>query len=134
MELRAGTDLTIAAYGTGVNDALDAAELLQARGVSAAVVKLNVLKPLRAEQTLASLRTTGRLLAAEESCQSGCVGMELLSAAAAENVALRGVKLINLGEGIVGHGSPEELKKMLRLDGEGIAAAAMELLNGKTET
>ena len=134
VELRAGTDLTIAAYGTGVNDALDAAELLQARGVSAAVVKLNVLKPLRAERTLASLRTTGRLLAAEESCQSGCVGMELLSAAAAENVALRGVKLINLGEGIVGHGSPEELKKMLRLDGEGIAAAAMELINGKTET
>lgn len=134
VELRDGSDLTIAAYGVSVNDALDAAERLEARGVSAAVVKLNVLKPLRADKTLASLRKTGRLLVPEESCQSGCVGMELLSAAAAEQVSLHGVRLVNLGEGIVGHGSPEELKKMLRLDGEGIAEVAMELINGKAET
>lgn len=132
--LRDGTDVTIAAYGTGINDALDAAQRLEDQGVSAAVVKLNELKPLRAETALASLRKTGRLVVPEETCQSGCVGMELLSAAAAEHVSLRDVKLINLGEGIVGHGSPAELKNMLRLDGEGIAAAAMELINGKNTT
>lgn len=132
--LRDGADVTIAAYGTGINDALDAARRLEDQGVSAAVVKLNELKPLRAETALESLRKTGRLVVPEETCQSGCVGMELLSAAAAEHVSLRDVKLINLGEGIVTHGSPAELKKMLRLDGEGIAAAAMELINGKNAT
>lgn len=132
--LSEGSDLSIVAYGSQIHEALKAAELLKRKDISAEVVKLSTITPLQAEPVLRSLRKTGKLLVAEECCQSGCVGMEILSAAAAENVALSAVKLLNLGDGIVSHGSPEQLKKTLGLDGEGIAAAAMEMCNGKTET
>lgn len=132
--LTEGSDLTIAAYGAQIHEALRAAERLKEKGLSAEVVKLNVITPLKAEVTLASLRKTGALLVAEECCESGCVGMEILSAAAAEEVPLRAVKLMNLGDGIVGHGAPAELKNMLGLDGEGIAAAALEMHYGKNKT
>ncbi len=132
--LRAGADITIAAYGTQVPEALEAAALLAERGMSAEVVKLSRLKPLRAETVLQSLRKTGALLVAEECCESGCVGMEILAAAAAERVTVPLVKLINLGEGIVSHGSPAELKAKLGLDAAGIAAEAWELKHGKSKT
>lgn len=132
--LISGEDLTIAAYGAQIHEALRAAEILKEKGLSAEVVKLNVITPLKADVTLASLRKTGALLVAEECCESGCVGMEILSAAAAEHVPLKAVKLMNLGDGIVGHGSPAELKNMLGLDGEGIAAAALEMHHGKDKT
>lgn len=132
--LTEGEDLTIAAYGAEIQEALVAAEILKEKGLLADVVKLNTLTPLKAEKVLASLKKTGALLVPEECCESGCVGMEILSAAAAEHVPLREVKLVNLSGGIVSHGSPAELKKMLRLDGEGIAAAALEMKHGKSET
>ncbi|MBO5496888.1 MAG: 1-deoxy-D-xylulose-5-phosphate synthase, partial [Oscillospiraceae bacterium] len=40
--LREGSDLTIACYGTLVNEALDAADLLEAKGISAEIVKIGV--------------------------------------------------------------------------------------------
>ncbi len=132
--LRPGSDITIAAYGMEVQEALDAAELLEEKGLSAEVVKLSCLKPLRAEKVLDSLRKTGALLVPEECCESGCVGMEILSAAAAERVTVPLVTLVNLGEGIVSHGSPAELKAKLGLDGPGIAQRAWELKNGKSKT
>ncbi len=132
--LAEGADLTIAAYGAEIQEALAAAKILKEKGLSAEVVKLNTLTPLKADKVLASLKKTGALLVPEECCESGCVGMEILSAAAAERVPLGRVKLVNLGDGIVGHGAPAELKKMLRLDGEGIAGAALEMKHGESET
>ena len=60
--LREGTDVTLAAYGIGINSALAAAELLAARGVSAEVVKINRLAPLDMAEIAASVQKTGRLV------------------------------------------------------------------------
>ena len=126
--LTEGSDLTLVCYGTRVNEALDACDLLREKGVSVELIKLGAIKPNAFARTLASLEKTGRLVIAEEVCAPGCVGERLLAAAAGKGLALKGSALLNLGDGVVAHGSVPELLREYRLDGEGIAAAALSLL------
>lgn len=124
--LREGTDVTIAAYGTMINEAVKAAESLANEGISAKVVKLGRVLPLDAEPVLAAARETGRLVVAEEVCASGCIGGRIL--ASAEGEAGFKCRLLNLGEGIVGQGGTDKLRSLAGIDAAGIAAAAKELM------
>ncbi len=128
--LRAGTDVTVVSYGIGINDALYAAELLSKQGISAEVLKINRLAPLDITAAAASVRKTGRLIAAEDVCRSGSIGEKLLAALAEEGVSLSGARLLDLGEGILPNGAPEALRHQTGLDGEGIARAVTELIHG----
>ena len=124
--LREGTDVTIAAYGTMINEAVKAAESLANEGISAKVVKLGRVLPLDAEPVLAAARETGRLVVAEEVCASGCIGGRILASAGGE--AGFKCRLLNLGEGIVGQGGTDKLRSLAGIDAAGIAAAAKELM------
>lgn len=64
--LRPGGDLTIAANGICVSQALEAAERLAPRGVEAEVLDVAAVKPLDLETLAASVRKTGVLVTAEE--------------------------------------------------------------------
>lgn len=123
--LREGTDVTIVCYGTTVNDALKAADMLKDKGVSAGIVKLGRLSPPDFSLAVPAVEKTGRLVFPEEVCASGCVGERLL--AALSGSAEKG-RLINLGGGIVPQGGTRELRADAQLDADGIAAAAMELM------
>lgn len=123
--LREGRDVTIVTYGTLVNSALDAAELLSRDGVEAEVVKLSRLVPPDFGPALASLAKTRRLLAAEEVCAAGCMGERLLAAAAGGTAF--SYRLVNLGGGFVTQGSVPQLWKLSGLDAEGLARTAKEL-------
>ena len=133
--IRSGSDVTLVCYGTMVNQALSAAAILEKQGISAEIVKLGIIKPNSFELTLNSLKKTGRLLMAEEVCAPGSVGEQLAAAVAESRVPLKGIKLLNLGDGIVTHGSVQELLRDYGLDGEGIARSVMEICsdNGKTQ-
>ena len=124
--LREGTDVTIAAYGTMIHEAVKAAESLANEGISAKVVKLGRVLPLDAEPVLAAARETGRLVVAEEVCASGCIGGRILASAGGE--AGFKCRLLNLGEGIVGQGGTDKLRSLAGIDAAGIAAAAKELM------
>ena len=129
--LREGGDLTIVCYGTMVNSALDAADRLAEQGVSAEVIKLGCVLPNSFALCMNSLRKTGRLLVAEDVCAAGCVGERLLAEAGLQGVKLSQAKLINLGDGLVTHGSVPELMKLCGLDAASLAASAQELINGE---
>ena len=105
-----------------------AAQLLKVDGIDADVIKLDCICPLDPEPVLSSVRKTGRLIAAEEVCSSGCVGEKLLAAAAAEGILLKSARLINLGNGILPQGTTAELMKSSGIDAAAIAGAAMEML------
>ena len=79
---------------------------------------------------LRSLRKTGRLLIAEDVCEAGCVGLRLMAAAEAAGIPLKGSALLNLGDGVVTHGKPEELLRLYGMDAEGLTAKALLLLDG----
>lgn len=128
--LREGRDLSIVCYGTMLNEALLAAETLAEAGVEAEVVKLGVIRPLDTESILASVRRTGALLVAEESCANGCVGERLAAAIAQANLSAK-LRLLNLGAGIVPQGDVSELRALREIDAAAIAQAAMELTGGR---
>ncbi len=128
--IRPGTDVTVLSYGVGINDVLAAAELLAGQGVSAEVVKLNRLAPLDITAVAASVRKTGRFLCAEDVCRAGSMGERVLAALTEAGVPVSAARLLQLGDGILENGAPEDLRKKAGLDGGGIAGAAMELLHG----
>jgi 2-oxoisovalerate dehydrogenase E1 component len=74
---REGTDLTIAAYGTPVHFALEAAAALEKEGRSVEVLDLRSLVPLDLEAVLGSVRKTNRLLVAHEDKVHGGFGGEI---------------------------------------------------------
>lgn len=127
--VRPGTDVTVAAYGTMVNEALEAARLLGEKGVSAQVVKLNSIAPLDVDTVAACAGKTGRLVVAEECVDAGCVGRRL-----AAEFALRGtggvrLALVNLGDRFVRQGTVAELRALCGIDGDGIARRALEVMD-----
>ena len=63
--LREGSDVTIAATGILVHEALAACDTLQAGGISAEVLNFHTLKPLDEQALLASVQKTGCLVTAE---------------------------------------------------------------------
>lgn len=124
-----GRDVTIVCYGTMINNVLDAARQLEARGISPEIVKLSRIDTLDFSVIGASLEKTKRLLVAEEVCAAGCVGTRLLAGCARQGLTLDGALLLNLGSGIVPHGTVEELKALYALDGNGIAYGVLSLLD-----
>ena len=123
--VRQGADVTIAVYGTMVNEAMEAAELLVQEGISAEIIKLGRVLPLDAGPVLESARRTGRLVVAEEVCSSGCIGGRILAEAGGR--AGFEARLLNLGKGIVGQGGTEKLRQLCGIDAAAIAKAAKEL-------
>lgn len=127
--LREGRDVTLVCYGIMTNEVLDAAERLAAEGISAEVIKLSMIKPPDFDLVMRSLRKTGKLLISEDVCEAGCVGSRILEEAAINEIHVRAAKLLNLGEGIVPHGTVAELLHDFDLDADGIVSAAMEMMD-----
>jgi pyruvate/2-oxoglutarate/acetoin dehydrogenase E1 component len=63
--------VTVIGYGLMAHYALEAAELLEADGVSVEVVDLRTLRPLDVEGVLESVARTNRLLVVEEGPRTG---------------------------------------------------------------
>lgn len=76
---REGTDVTITAHSRMVGFALQAAEQLEAEGISCEVVDLRTLRPLDHETIVASVKKTSRLVSAEEGWGPMGVGAEVVA-------------------------------------------------------
>ena len=80
--MREGTDVTIVACGLMVQAALEAAEALAAKGVSAEVIDMHTVKPLDEELLVASAKKTGRVVTCEEHSVIGGLGSAVCDALA----------------------------------------------------
>src|SRR6266849_8560758 len=74
---RRGGDVTILAYSRMVQVALDAAQKLEAEGVSAEVVDLRTLRPLDVDTIIASVKKTNRVVSVEEGWGFSGIGSEI---------------------------------------------------------
>lgn len=74
---RQGQHATIATYSSMLKPSLNAAEKLQAEGISVEVVDLRCLRPLDMAPVLASVKKTNRLVVVEEGWKSFGVGAEI---------------------------------------------------------
>lgn len=126
-ELRQGSDGTILTYGTLVNNALAAAELLHGCGMEMRVVKLNRIDAAMTAARQAISREKC-LLVLEDCVASGCVGQRLASALLADGYAPKKLILKNLGDTVPAQGTVEQLYAKYGLDAAGIAEAVEEAL------
>ena len=75
--LREGQDITLISWGGSVHETLQAAALLEQRGVSVEVIDVACLKPLDLDTLEASVRKTGRAVIIHEAPRSCGVGAEI---------------------------------------------------------
>ena len=90
--LQDGSDLTIVATGLMVNEALQAAQMLKADGISARVINIHTIKPLDAELIVKAAKETGLLITAEEHSIIGGLGAAV-SETVCESYPVRVVKI-----------------------------------------
>lgn len=74
---RRGTDATIVSFGIGMQYALEAADQLEADGVSVEVIDLRTLRPIDYETIIYSIEKTNRCVTVEEGFPVGSIGNHL---------------------------------------------------------
>jgi transketolase len=127
--LRDGNDITLIANGVLVAQALEAADLLTARGIQARVLNMSTARPLDHEAVLAAASETGGIVTAEEHTIFGGLG----SAVAEVVVTNQPVPMRILGvPGVFAPtGSASWLLQYFHLTAQGIYEAALELVEVK---
>lgn len=123
--VREGTDLTICACGVELAPALEAAERLAEKGISAEVIDVFSVKPLDEETILASARKTCRVMTCEEHSVYGGMG-----SAVAELLAERlPTPMRFVGMRTFGTSAPGDvLLEHFGLDAAGIEREALEFM------
>ena len=123
--LRDGGDLTIIASGGTVSYAVEAAESMEADGVSVRVINISTVKPLDRELVITAAKETGKIMTVEDHGVVGGLGdavAEVLSESHPTLLYKHGLK--DFGES----GVHADLYKKYRLDAAGIREVASEFL------
>ncbi len=84
--LREGTDVTLVSWGAMTHETLQAADTLQAEGVSAEVIDVATISPLDIETILESVARTGRLVIVHEAPRNCGVGAEIAALVAEHGI------------------------------------------------
>lgn len=124
--VREGTDLTIVATGICVGNALEAAAMLEADGISAEVINICTIKPLDKDIILKSVKKTGKVVTAEEHSVIGGLGSAVCDVLAEEYPVP--VKKIGMQDVFGESGSAAALVEKYKLDGKGIYEQIKEFL------
>jgi len=72
-----GADVTIVAFSIMVGKSLEAAEILNSKGISAEVINLRTLRPLDTETIINSVKKTNRVVTCEEGFPFSGIGAEI---------------------------------------------------------
>ncbi|HOT45579.1 MAG TPA: 1-deoxy-D-xylulose-5-phosphate synthase [Spirochaetota bacterium] len=123
--LRKGNDMAIIAFGSAVNPALTAAEILGEMDIECAVVNARFAKPLDEELITGVARRTGRILTVEENATAGGFGSAVAELLSAESIPVK-VKCIGIPDRFIGHGTQDLIRAELDLDADGIVRRAKQ--------
>lgn len=122
-----GDDFTIITYGTMVENALDAAEILRKEGVVVTVLRLLSLSPLPISQVIKQMSKRKNVLVLEEVCSGSGICGELAWKLNEKDQEIHTIGM-DLGPNFVSHGSVDMLYKHHGLDGRSIADRIQEVL------
>ena len=122
---RSGSDAVILTYGTMVQNAMDAADILASQGVEATVLRLLQANPLPMDEIRKFLPAGCPILVAEEAGNGSGI-REAISWELGTQV-----ESINLGGGFATHGKLADLYRHFGLDGEGIAERVLKVISNE---
>lgn len=126
--LREGKDVTLLAVGATVMPAMQAAESLNEKGISATVLNARFVKPLDAPLILQAARMTGRLVTVEENALQGGFGSAVLELLYDNGLQDVKVKRLGIPDRYIEHGSQAQLRSDVGIDAISIAAQTEEFL------
>ena len=129
IQLQEGSDVTIAATGHLVWEALEAAKELHAQGINADVLNFHTIKPLDEKALLASVKKTGCIVTAEEHNHLGGLGESIARVLGLNRPTPQEFVATNdtFGES----GTPAQLMKKYGLDASAIVAKAKKVIARK---
>ena len=127
--LKEGTDVTLVGTGIMVSQAVEAAELLAAEGISAAVVNISTIKPLDAELIIAQAQKTGAIVTCEEHNIYGGLG-SAVAEVLVENCPVPMAR-VGVADKFGESGLPDELLEKYGLTAANIAAQAKAVIARK---
>ena len=127
--LNEGSDVTIVATGHLVWEALQAAEALEEKGISAEVINIHTIKPLDDAAILKSVSKTGCIVTAEEHNYLGGLG-ESVSRVLAQNHPVP-QEFIATNDTFGESGTPAQLMEKYGLNSQSIVKAAEKVLKRK---
>jgi transketolase len=127
--LNEGTDVTIIATGHLVWEALIAAEILQAKGISAEVINIHTIKPLDEQAILKSVAKTGCVVTAEEHNILGGLGESVARTLALNNPKPQ--EFIAVQDSFGESGTPEQLMDKYKLNNQAIVEAVERVIKRK---
>ncbi|MDY3016862.1 MAG: transketolase C-terminal domain-containing protein [Blautia sp.] len=124
--VREGTDIVIIACGEMVKPALDAAELLDKKGVSASVIDMYCLKPLDKETIIRVSADVKAVVTVEEHAPFGGLG-SMVSQVTSEYCPVKVINLSLPDEPVIS-GTSKEVFDYYGLNAQGIVKKVMELI------
>ncbi|MHC9087594.1 transketolase family protein [Tenacibaculum sp. IMCC1] len=129
IQLTEGNDVTIVATGHLVWEALQAAEQLEVKGISAEVINIHTIKPLDEEAILKSVAKTGCIVTAEEHNKYGGLG-ESVARCLATNAPTPQV-FVAVNDSFGESATPDQLMKKYGLNDEAIVKAVEKVISRK---
>ncbi len=127
--MREGNDVTLIGCGQMTALCLQAAEMLEAEGVSAEVLNISTIKPLDSEAIVASVSKTGCCVTAEEHSIVGGLGSAVCEVLAESRPAP--VERVGTMDTFGESGKPDELMARYGLTAEHIADSARKSISRK---
>ena len=127
--LNEGNDVSIFACGHMVWLAVEAARILESKGITADVINIHTIKPIDKEAVLKSIQKTGCAVSAEEHNIIGGLGDSIAQIAAKEYPVPQ--EFIGTNDTFGESGKPAELLVKYGLDAANIAAAAERAMGRK---
>jgi len=129
--LSEGTDVSIFACGHLVWKAIEAAKVLEQKGISAEVINLHTIKPLDTAAILKSVAKTKCAVTAEEHNIIGGLG-DAVAQTLARNTPLP-IEYVGTNDTFGESGTPDELLKKYGLDSPNIVAAVEKVIARKNK-
>ena len=127
--LQAGTDVTLIATGHLVWEALEAAKVLAAEGISAEVINIHTIKPLDDEIILNSVNKTGCIVTAEEHNYLGGMGESIAGMLSRKNPTP--LEFVATQDSFGESGTPAQLMEKYGLDKNAIVSKAKKVIQRK---
>jgi 1-deoxy-D-xylulose-5-phosphate synthase len=125
-----GKDVTLFAIGWMVRDAQKAAEELEKKGISAAVINARFAKPLDEKLLVDYAKKTGNIITLEENTLVGGFGSAVLECLEKNNMVVN-VKRIGGADDYIPYDKPENIKKKFGMSVEDIVNTAIKMKGKK---
>lgn len=127
--LHEGKDVSIFANGHLVWKAIEACEILEAKGISCELINIHTIKPLDEKIILASVRKTKCVVTAEEHQLNGGLG-DSIAHVLSKNFPAP-IEMVAVNDTFGESGKPEELMKKYGIDTPNIVKAVEKVLKRK---